>query len=113
MKTNQAEMASQKDMDQHVVDSNDGTLKLGGNIELQGFTGVDPAQMVVVKKMVGSYVRKLSDSGMDPEKVVVLKDGDKIKVNINAGDQQLNSEESNSNVFFGLDSALSKTMEKL
>ena len=31
-----------------------GTMKLGGGIELNGFYGVEKAQLVVVKKIVGN-----------------------------------------------------------
>ena len=34
-------------------------LKLGGNIELTGFDLLNNNEMVVVKKIVGNYVRKL------------------------------------------------------
>ena len=40
-------------------------IELGGNITLVGFKDeqlVDKAELVVVKKLVGSYTRKLSDS---------------------------------------------------
>jgi hypothetical protein len=40
-------------------------IELGGNITLVGFKDeqlVDKAELVVVKKIVGSYTRKLSDS---------------------------------------------------
>ena len=40
----------------------DDDLKLGGNIELSGFKVVSRAEMVVVKKIVGSYARKFSDN---------------------------------------------------
>ena len=113
MKINNAEIASQNDIEQHVIDSDNGTLVLGGNIELQGFTGVGAAQMVVIKKMVGSYVRKITDSEVNPEKVIVSKNGDKINVNLFTGEKEINAEGSNSNLFFGLDSSMSKIMEQL
>jgi len=37
-------------------------LKLGGNIELSGFKDISRAEMVVIKKIVGSYARKFSDN---------------------------------------------------
>ena len=36
-------------------------LQLGGNIELSGFREIDPASMVIIKKIVGNYARKFSD----------------------------------------------------
>ena len=40
----------------------DDDLKLGGNIELSGFKVVSRAELVVIKKIVGSYARKFSDN---------------------------------------------------
>ncbi len=37
------------------------TQKLGGNIELSGFSEFDRAEMIVIKKIVGNYVRKFID----------------------------------------------------
>ncbi|MBW2987538.1 hypothetical protein KY336_03220 [Candidatus Woesearchaeota archaeon] len=37
------------------------TIKLGGNIELIGFRDLDGGSMVILKKIIGNYVRKLSD----------------------------------------------------
>ena len=36
-------------------------MQLGGNIQLIGFREIDPARLIVVKKMVGNYVKKISD----------------------------------------------------
>lgn len=36
-------------------------MTLGGNIQLSGFKDVDRSEMIVVKKLVGSYARKFSD----------------------------------------------------
>lgn len=36
-------------------------LQLGGNIELSGFREIDGGSMIIVKKVVGSYVRKFNE----------------------------------------------------
>ncbi len=46
-------------------------MELGGNITLAGFKDIDKAELVVVKKLVGSYARKLSDSVRGFERLVV------------------------------------------
>ncbi|MBI2558275.1 hypothetical protein HYW20_03050 [Candidatus Woesearchaeota archaeon] len=35
--------------------------KLGGNIELSGFRDMDSSSMVIIKKLVGTYARKISE----------------------------------------------------
>jgi len=39
----------------------DETISLGGNISLMGFRELDRPQMVVLKKIVGTYGKKLSE----------------------------------------------------
>ena len=36
------------------------TLELGGNIQLTGFSDLDPATLVIVKKIVGNFVKHTS-----------------------------------------------------
>ena len=43
------------------------TMKLGGNIELSGFSGLDKASVVVLKKIVGNYAKRMSDISMNFE----------------------------------------------
>ena len=39
----------------------DETVELGGNIQLTGFKQVEPAAMVVLKKIIGGYAKKFSE----------------------------------------------------
>jgi len=49
--------------------------ELGGNISLSGFKDVEPAELIVVKKLTGSYARKFSDHLKGYESLAVhLKD---------------------------------------
>lgn len=48
--------------DDEIQDS-DSTILLGGNINLVGFKDLDRATMFIVRKMVGNYVRKMTDKG--------------------------------------------------
>lgn len=36
-------------------------LELGGSIQLAGFSGLDGGQMVVIKKIVGNYAKRLNE----------------------------------------------------
>ena len=110
--TKQEEFPSQNDTPKPSVEP-DGTMKLGGNIELKGFNEVEPAQLVVVKKMVGSYVRKITDSGVTPDNVTVAKEGDKCSITVKTKDKEVKTEETNSNVFFCLDKVLAEVLTNL
>ena len=36
-------------------------IKLGGNISLVGFDKLDGAELIIVKKIVGNYIKKMSE----------------------------------------------------
>ena len=38
-------------------------IKLGGNISLVGFEKLDNAELIIIKKIVGNYVKKMSEFG--------------------------------------------------
>ena len=39
-------------------------MKLGGNIVLDGCDNLEPATLIVLKKMVGNYARKISEKNI-------------------------------------------------
>ena len=46
-------------------------LELGGNITLVGFKELEIGELIVVKKIVGSYARKMSDTSANFENLTV------------------------------------------
>jgi hypothetical protein len=47
----------------------DETLQLGGNIELSGFSNLDSGVMIILKKIVGNYAKKMSERTSDFQKL--------------------------------------------
>jgi hypothetical protein len=91
-------------------------IQLGGNIELEGFEGVEPGKLVVIKKIVGSYTRKISDSTPGFEKITLYLDqgtDTKVSVIVMVGGNETKHEESDKNLFFALDKALLGAQKKL
>jgi len=91
------------------------TIQLGGNIELVGFKELDGGSMVIVKKMVGNHVRKMTDMATNFEKLTLtLKQvhGSNGKFEINAkvidNGRPVTSEVTDFNLFMTLDKALTK-----
>lgn len=81
------------------------TIQLGGNINLTGFSEVEPIKLIVVKKMVGRYAKELSDrqelQSLDIS--LELKSG-RFKVSTRiVGDQTQECEAEDSNLFVALD----------
>jgi hypothetical protein len=95
-------------------------IVLGGNIELIGFKELDGGSMVILKKMIGNHVRKMSDAAGNFEKLTVsLKKvgagSKKFEIQakaINNG-RPYSSEVTDFNVFFTVDKALSSINNQL
>jgi ribosome-associated translation inhibitor RaiA len=94
-------------------------IELGGNITLVGFKEIEKAELVVVKKIVGSYARKMSDTVSGFENLTVsLKSVHKTassekhelhaKAMVNG--KPITSETTERNMFVGLDSVLKKVL---
>jgi len=87
-------------------------VSLGGNIELVGFSKVESLRQIVLKKIIGNYVRQIQDKRKDYEKLSITlleQDNDcKVKVELKLGANILVSESVDCNVFMAADSALKK-----
>jgi len=105
-----------------VVDKVNESVNLGGNIELVGFKQVSLADVVVVKKLVGHYTRKIQEHSASFEKIqIILKEIHKIDNNakheihvkvLDTG-KAFSSEVVDKNLFTALDSALKKVLAEV
>jgi len=90
--------------------------RLGGNIALVGFDILEPAELIIVKKIVGTYVKKLQESTEYKELKLVLKQsqhGKTFKHEINA-QVDLNKGSFQSKVVeWNLFTAIAAAMDKL
>lgn len=50
-------------------------MELGGKISLSGFKEIKPAEFIVVKKIIGGYARKFSDSLVNYESLHIYLKG--------------------------------------
>lgn len=86
-------------------------IELGGNIKLKGFTELDAATLIVVKKIVGNYTKKLSTHHPDFDELLLeLSQQEDRTFNINANFNKktgnVSHEADGSNIFFALSRAL-------
>jgi len=93
----------------------DEAIVLGGNIELVGFRDLDGGSMIILKKMVGNHVRKISGVCDNFEKLTVSmkkvgSGGNKFEIAARLLDngRMYNTEVTDFNLFFTLDKALQK-----
>ncbi|MEK6835869.1 MAG: hypothetical protein AABX55_02495 [Nanoarchaeota archaeon] len=96
----------------------DDTIQLGGNISLAGFKELEPAKMIVIKKLTGNYVKKMQEkTGKFESLHLHLKQIHASKYEIQAkamvNGQPYNAEVINFNLFFALDKSLSKILEEI
>lgn len=89
----------------------EGSLRLGGNIELFGVESIDGASMVVLKKIVGTYARKFSEKGL--ESLAVAFDSDAVRIEAKVQGSVISGQASHSNKFFALDGALKEVQKQL
>ncbi len=89
-------------------------IELGGNIKLDNFEALEPALLIVVKKVVGNYTKKISESLQDFKGIIVTledKQQNKIKVKVTA-DKVYEAEATEKNLFFALDKALGAILKQ-
>jgi hypothetical protein len=85
-------------------------IELGGNINLENFEAVEPGQLIVIRKVVGNYTKKISEKHEDFKKItvsIIPETKYKIKVTLELTETK-EAEAENSNIFFALDQALAK-----
>jgi hypothetical protein len=91
--------------------ANNEQINLGDSIQLSGFKQVDRSNMIIVKKIVGSQVRKLQDMVEGFERLKIhLKPIHKTEQNMNHelhaeliySGKLMNSQTTNRNIFMGL-----------
>ena len=96
-------------------------IELGGNIRLVGFREVDSGSMVILKKIIGNYARRISDydSKFEGLEITLKKihdtgEGAHPKYEIHAkaviGGQAKTSEFVERNLFVGIDTSLKKIL---
>lgn len=97
-------------------------MQLGGNIQLSGFRDIDGASMVVLKKMIGNYARKMSDIKKDFEQLKItmkpIHETEKsekyeIHASLIAGGKPVTSEVTERNLFVAVDNALKKVVSEI
>ena len=100
------------------IEEKNDTLELGGNIELSGFSNYDRSTMIIVKKMVGTYAKRLNEHNIPIDKISITAKqvhGNEPKVGkvelhakvITQGNP-VTSETVGNNLFFGIDEVLKK-----
>jgi len=95
----------------------DEPIELGGSIKLVGFSDLDPPELIITKKMVGSYARRFSDRLNDFQELSIsmkrvhkTPKSEKYEVtsNVATGSKIYSSNVTDFNLFVAVDSSLKK-----
>lgn len=94
------------------------TLELGGNISLIGFKELPPQELIIMKKIVGNFVKKVQTRYNNFNKIVldlkkVHNSESEISTKIVIDNKTYNVEVTDFNIFFALNKALKKIEEQL
>jgi ribosome-associated translation inhibitor RaiA len=91
-------------------------IELGGNIKLEGFNTADPSTLIVVKKIVGNFAKKIQEqTGEFQELSLHLTDNMTNNYTLHAklkGTKECNAEASEVNLFFAINKALEDVMKQ-
>jgi len=84
-------------------------IKLGGNIVLDGCDDLEPATLIILKKMVGNYARKISEKNTFDELRINLQNDDnnyKLEVQLKTKEGENVKAVEDNNLFFALNNVL-------
>lgn len=93
-------------------------IELGGNIKLTGFREIDNSSMVILKKMIGNYARKMSEKcnnfeGLEMTLKTVHDNQFEIHSKLIDNGSSKNSQVTERNIFIGVDSSLKKVLNSI
>lgn len=96
-------------------------IQLGGNIELTGFSNLSGGDMVIIKKIVGNHVKKITDLCKDFQSIKItlkpiheIENSKKYEMHVNLiADKQYNSDIIEHNLYIGIDKLLKKIISMI
>lgn len=96
----------------------DKVLQLGGNIELSGFYSLEGGAMVILKKIVGNYAKRMSSKAKNFEKLslnmkTVHDNQYELHAKMINSGKATTSSVTDRNLFVAVDSALKKIMNEI
>ena len=85
-------------------------IELGGNIKLEGFDNIEQSKLVVIKKIVGNFIKKLEAENKVAIILKLSEENSEFKINaeLNLNEQNKISSVTEKNLFFALNNVLTK-----
>jgi ribosome-associated translation inhibitor RaiA len=97
------------------------SLQLGGNIQLKGFSTLEPSKLIVVKKIIGNYTKRFSEATDNFQEITLTlksihgeqSNNFEMKAKLLANGGPFTSEINDRNIFFGIDKVLKNIEEQV
>tara|TARA_Y100000310_G_scaffold345249_1_gene463112 strand:- start:3063 stop:3335 length:273 start_codon:yes stop_codon:yes gene_type:complete len=87
-------------------------IELGGSIKLDGFEDLPAEKLIVIKKIVGTFAKELSEKNSNFKEVLLkLENSYKLTILVQA-DKETKSEVEDKNLFFALSLAIKDAKSK-
>lgn len=85
-------------------------IELGGNIKLEGFDNIEQSKLVVIKKIVGNFIKKLEAENKVAIFLKLSEENSEFKIDaeLNVNEQNKTSSVTEKNLFFALNNVLTK-----
>jgi len=88
-------------------------IELGGNIKLDGFRELDPPSLIIIKKLVGNYAKRIGEDATPfSELMLQLKESNEkerkhtLVASLITDKKKFSSESTEQNLFFAIDTVL-------
>ncbi|MAG20110.1 hypothetical protein CL618_01625 [archaeon] len=88
-------------------------IELGGNIFLNGVGSLDRDNLIVLKKMVGTYAKEISEKHEKFEKLTITLKDKELEASVVIDGKEVKNNVKYDNLFMGLDEALKKVQEEI
>ncbi|MBT3416830.1 hypothetical protein HON86_02965 [Candidatus Woesearchaeota archaeon] len=91
-------------------------IELGGNINLDGFDNVEQGKLIIIKKILGNYVKNLIENTENFESILLslkTEENNLIEVKLKCGANELICNSSDNNIFFAMNNVLTELESNL
>lgn len=91
-------------------------IELGGNISLEGFDEVEQGKLIIIKKILGNYVKNLMPRIDNFESILLsvkIEENNFIEVKLKCDGNEIIANASDKNLFFAMNNALDNLEESL
>jgi ribosome-associated translation inhibitor RaiA len=91
-------------------------IELGGNICLKGFDDVEKGKLIIIKKILGNYVKNLIERIKNFESILIsvkTEENNFVEVKLKYDENEIIANSNDKNLFFAMNNALENLEESI